>query len=94
MNIVEIARTVTKVAELLMDVMDADRQREYAPYQISETVRCADCDAEAWQIRWGAIRVGQELRDFYAQSSVNGPPVILCRACWHKRLGVDDTLTP
>lgn len=89
-----IATLVAKAVTMALRILEEQSAPVADPVSVTETVRCADCHEEAWVIRWGRIRVGQDLSGYYAQASTDGVPVLLCRGCWHKRLGLDDYTAP
>lgn len=60
---------------------------------ISPPVACSKCGSEPYIVRWGSIRIGQELDGYYYVASSIGEPQLLCRDCWHDALGIADDLT-
>lgn len=89
-----IATLVAKVVTMALTILDEQRSAAAESVSVNDTVRCTDCDEEAWVMRWGRIRIGQDLSGWYAQASMDGTPELLCRGCWHKRLGIDDYTAP
>lgn len=65
--------------------MDIDANSK--PGSITPPVQCGQCGATPWVVRWGAIRVGQELAGFYYQATTDGAPLLLCQECWDESLG-------
>lgn len=78
---------------LLMESMADDGSPGAHPTQATPPVRCVRCGSEPWVIRWGNIRVGQDLSGYYYQATMDGAPDLLCRDCWHTNIGMDDPMT-
>lgn len=86
----QIVTLAAKAASMVMQVLENGTDLNGGARSVTETVKCAGCEEEAWVIRWGAIRVGQDLSGWYAQATADGAPILLCRACWYKSIGMDD----
>lgn len=89
-----VVRMGYRVARLLMDVDPGPRAANWEPGTVSTPVECAGCGAVPWVIRWGRIRIGQELDGYYSLAIAEGDPELLCRSCWYLAIGVDDPLSP
>lgn len=88
-----VARSIYRGLYAMMEALAAEESGIGQREQPTAPVRCARCGAEPWVIRWGNIRVGQDLAGYYYQATLTGAPDLLCRDCWHQSLGVDDPLT-
>lgn len=65
-----------------MDRPDPDVQ------EVSTVARCVECGEEPFVVKWGAVRVGQDLSGYYYQPAVGEPNRLLCRDCWNRVLGL------
>lgn len=90
----QIAQLVAKVVIAVISILESREGGDRGGSNVTETVKCASCGEEAWVIRYGAIRVGQDLTGWYAQATTDTVPVLLCRSCWHKAIGQDDYSNP
>ena len=94
MNWTSILKLAYRVAAVMMESAAHERAPGWSVGGATDPVTCDGCGAEPWTIRWGAIRVGQELDGFYSQATTDGEPRLLCRTCWYLALGTDDPLRP
>jgi len=88
-------RLITEAAKIVVDLQS--QQRSLRPdYHETTTapLRCEECNAEPWVVRWGAIRIGQELDGYYSLATTGATPRLVCRSCWYRALGVEDPATP
>lgn len=84
MNVQLIVQLVKTMAPIILDALASQPQPGWRVGAVSDPVRCEYCDAEPWVIRWGNIRVAQELDGYLSVASLDGP-VMVCRACWARR---------
>lgn len=94
MLVLDAAKICIKVATIVLDILQTEGEPGTQRSSVTETIRCAGCGEEAWVVRWGSIRVGQDLSGWYAQASTDSVPVLLCRGCWHRSIGMDDYSAP
>lgn len=85
-------KLVNKLMHMAMQYLEDDYMPGTRQPDVSPPARCAKCGDEPWIIRWGSIRIGQQLDGYYYQATVGGDPLLLCRECWHRTIGVDDPL--
>lgn len=77
---------LTLIAKLL-DAADSDASGTVG---VSEVLRCDGCGAEPWVIRWGSVRIGQDLAGYYSIATNQAEPILVCRECWERGLGIAD----
>jgi hypothetical protein len=89
-----LGRLVERLGRLALEMADDDRFPVAGSSVPTPPSRCAQCGSEPWIVRWGSIRIGQQLDGFYYQATAGQGPRLLCRGCWHSAIGIDDPLVP
>lgn len=87
-------KLINRLLHMAMEILSEDYRPEGGHHWATPPARCAKCGTEPWIVRWGSIRIGQQLDGFYYQATAGPDPILLCRDCWHAAIGVDDPLNP
>lgn len=87
------SKIVNRLMELVVEMYCEDRPEMAKQHWPSPPARCAQCGSEPFVVKWGAVRVGQDLCGYFYQATSGPEPELLCRDCWHRVLGIDDPLT-
>lgn len=86
-GIVAWAAVANRVLDLIGTILmnnDAEEQGLGA----TPPVRCEQCGETPWVVRWGSIRIAQELDGFVYQATSGPNPLLLCRKCWLSSIGM------
>lgn len=94
MDLTRILEVVDRLATLYMRVTEESKPDHWRVNLGESSIRCDDCGAEPFAVRWGRIRVGYDLDGYYSQLTSDGTARLLCRDCWHVSIGMDDPLRP
>jgi len=94
MNWVLIGKLCDRLLHIAMEIIADDYGPGRPGQGATPPAHCARCGAEPWIVRWGSIRIGQQLDGYYYQATVGKDPILLCRDCWHSAIGVEDPLVP
>lgn len=87
MTIVRLARLAGRA---WAEIDSAVASGGWEPPTATEPAACAHCGDVPWVVRWGAIRVGQDLAGYYYLATTGNESILLCRECWERALGVSD----
>lgn len=94
MNWQMLAKLANELLQVCADILWDERMPKYATTEPTPVAACERCGEVPFIVRWGTIRIGQELDGFYYQATAGGPPILLCRSCWHASIGTQDPLAP
>lgn len=80
-----LAPIIARAADRITRELAANGTQPGQPPNVMEIQQCADCGREPWVVRWGNIRICQQLDGYVSMASLDGP-ILLCSDCWSNRI--------
>lgn len=71
-----------KLLPILVTVMTAEPPAGDEWARVTPPVECGRCHEQPFTVRWGGLRVAQDLSGYYAIATVGPDPLIVCLECY------------